>query len=405
MATRHLRRVPRLESLESRTVLANWGVSVVDGVLTIEGTNSNDRIWVCLADELGTLSVKFNYGEAQLFNPADADPELAFTSIAINGNGGNDRIMVGAGVTMGATINGGSGNDWLWGGGGADVVHGDHGNDHVYGGAGDDELHGDAGNDKMWGCDGNDTMFGEGGHDKLNGGLGDDEVWGGDSHDHLYGLDGNDVLHGEGGKDHLYGGVGDDELWGEGDKDHLYGWDGNDWLHGGDHQDKLWGGLGDDLIKGGWGNDHLNGNAGVNLLDGDEGFNHYWNGTVTELPETPPEPEEPEVPEEAPKFVTVLGDSVHGATLTYQNVGGTDHTLEVHGFGFGPGEDFVVIINGTVLATLTADGDGNVLVKYSSVVDQPGEVPFDGFDPALLTEGADVFVNGFSGFLNMTVAS
>jgi len=412
MSARHLRRVPRLEQLESRQVLANWGVSVVEGVLTIEGTNKNDRIVVALADETGKLSVQFNGQTPTTFDPVDpSDPSVPlFTSIVINGNGGNDRITVGVGVLLGATINGGNGNDWIWGGGGDDTINAGAGNDHVYGGPGNDVLAGDAGNDKVWGCAGDDQLHGGTGHDHLRGGAGDDEGWGGDGHDHVHGDDGNDVLHGEGGKDLVYGGLGDDELYGEGDKDHVYGQAGNDWIHGGDGQDKLWGGIGDDMIKGGWGNDHLNGNEGVNLLDGDEGVNKLWNGTVTDLPETPPEPpvdpDPPEPPAADPRYATSFGDSTHGASLIYQNVGGVDHTLEITGWGFAASEEFVVIINGTVLASLIADPSGNVLVKYSSVLDQAGEVPFEGFDPALnLVEGADVWVNGFNGLLNVTVAS
>lgn len=408
MSARHLRRVPRLEHLERRQVLANWGVSVVEGVLTIEGTNQNDRIVVAVADELGTLSVQFNTQAPQLFDPASL--EAPFSSIAINAYGGNDRVIVGEGVLQGVTVNGGNGNDWVWGGGGDDTIHGDHGNDHVYGRGGNDFLAGDGGNDKVWGGDGDDHMEGGDGHDHLHGWLGDDEGWGGNGFDHVHGDDGNDVLHGEAGKDHVYGGLGDDELYGEGDKDHVYGQAGNDWIHGGDGQDKLWGGLGDDMIKGGWGNDHLNGNEGVNLLDGDEGVNKLWNGTQTELDDTPPEdpvdPDPPQPPAADPRYVTNLGDSTHGATLVYQNVGGVDHTLEISGHGFAVGEEAVVIINGTVLTVVTAGADGAFNVKFSSVLDQAGELSFEGFDPALnLVEGADVVLNGFNGLLNVTVAS
>ena len=398
MSARHLRRIPRLEQLESRQVLANWGVSVVEGVLTIEGTSKNDRIMVCVADELGNLSVQVNWQTPELFNPLDADPTKSFTSIAINGYGGNDRIIVGEGVLVGVTVNGGNGNDWIWGGGGADTIHGDHGNDHVYGRGGDDVLHGDAGNDKVWGGDGNDVMYGGTGHDHLHGWLGDDEGWGGDGHDRLHGDDGNDVLHGEGSKDHVFGGLGVDELYGEGDKDHLYGQGDMDWLNGGDGQDKLWGGWGDDWIKGGWGNDHLNGNEGIDTLDGDEGINKYWNGEliVTDMPETPPEGfGDPEVPEEPqdPTFVTVLGDSTLGVTFTYSNVGG-DHKLEITGHGFLPDNTLVFIfIGGSGLPEIYSDAAGAFHVTFSSVLDA-GELSFGTFDPnTYLFHGADILVS------------
>ncbi len=88
------------------------------------------------------------------------------------------------------------------------------------------------------------------------------------------------------------------------------------------------------MIKGGWGNDHLNGNEGVNLLDGDEGVNKLWNGTRDRFARDPAgasgRSRRAEPPQD-PRYVTSLGDSTHGATLVYQNVGGADHTLEITG--------------------------------------------------------------------------
>ncbi len=402
MSARHLRRIPRLEALERRQVLANWGVSIADGVLTIEGTSSNDRIWVCLADELGTVKVQFNTQAPQLFSPTnELDPTQSFTSIVINTYGGNDRVWVGEGVPLSVTVNAGAGNDWVWGGGADDVIHGDHGNDHLYGRGGNDQLFGDAGHDKVWAGAGDDYMEGGDGHDHLHGGTGNDEGWGGNGFDHLFGDEDNDVLHGEAGKDLIYGGLGVDELYGEGDKDHLYGQGDMDWLNGGDGQDKLWGGWGDDWIKGGWGNDHLNGNDGIDTLDGDEGFNMYWNGEVivTDMPETPPdgwgEPDVPDVPEDPqdPTFVTVLGDSTLGVTFTYSNVGG-DHTLEISGHGFLPDGTLVLIfIAGSGLPEIYSDAAGAFHVTFSSVVDA-GEQSFGMFDPnTYLFYGADILVS------------
>ena len=48
MSARHTHRQPRLERLENRQVLAAFGPSLVEGVLTVEGTNQNDRIVVSL---------------------------------------------------------------------------------------------------------------------------------------------------------------------------------------------------------------------------------------------------------------------------------------------------------------------------------------------------------------------
>ena len=382
MSARHMRRVPRLESLERRTVLDASGVSLVDGVLTIEGTNKNDRVLVALAGELGDqLTVQFNWDSPYNFTLAEV------TSISVNGNGGNDRVTIGEGVLLPTWMDGGRGNDWLRGGGGADEIHAGWGNDHVYGGGGDDKLWADAGNDKMWGCAGNDEMHGDAGHDWLRGNDGDDTLFGEDGFDHLHGGVGVDYAWGGKGKDHLHGDEGDDFLYGEDDKDHLYGGDGNDWLEGGAGWDHLWGCLGDDSLKGGWGNDHLNGGLGVNLLDGDEGFNHLWNGTEYDFENPPPPENPPENPPEDPPDAP--GDEVHvtyltamdgsSATLTYTKrllADGTfeeilDITVDNH-----PACTCDVLLDGMWLGFMDVGVTGHAQVKFSTVPDQSDELPF-----------------------------
>jgi Ca2+-binding RTX toxin-like protein len=363
MSARHTHWVPRLEQLESRQVLANWGVSVVDGVLTIEGTNKNDRIVVAVADELGNLSVQFNTKPAEIFNPLDADPTKAFTSIVINGYGGNDRITVGAGVLLNATIDGGTGNDWIWGGGGADVIHAGKGNDHVYGCGGDDQLFADAGNDKMWGGAGNDVMEGDIGHDWLRGNDGDDDLLGGDGHDHLHGGAGADEAWGGTGFDHLHGEDGDDFLYGEDGHDLVYGELGNDLLDGGSGKDKLWGGAGDDRIKGGWGNDHLNGGDGNDLLDGDEGTDHEWNGASVDLDLV-----------ELAALLSSPSGAYGTAQFGYEAEAGDTAELvleiEVHGAPAGVHE---VYIDGVLVGSITVDALGDGTLKFSSNTDDDGD--------------------------------
>lgn len=89
------------------------------------------------------------------------------------------------------------------------------------GGAGDDALYGYGHNDTLLGGDGNDSLYGGldadalygGGHDDvLGGGVGDDSLWGDAGDDDLAGEAGNDSLNGGAGDDTLTGGTGNDTL-------------------------------------------------------------------------------------------------------------------------------------------------------------------------------------------------
>ncbi|MGI2160004.1 choice-of-anchor K domain-containing protein [Shewanella baltica] len=95
------------------------------------------------------------------------------------------------------TVNLGSGNDTVYGGGGNLAAYGGAGNDTLVGGDGTDALRGGQGNDTLIGGTGNDTLRGDSGNDTIIGGLGDD-VLRGDS--------GNDTFvwnKGEFGTDHI----------------------------------------------------------------------------------------------------------------------------------------------------------------------------------------------------------
>ncbi len=93
-----------------------------------------------------------------------------------------------------------------------------------------------------------DTIDGGAGQDTIYGQEGDDSISGGADDDQLYGEEGNDTIDGGLGADHIYGGLGDDSI---------VGGDGDDTLDGGAGNDLLTGGLGNDLFTVGGGNDTI----------------------------------------------------------------------------------------------------------------------------------------------------
>ncbi len=104
-------------------------------------------------------------------------PTVANTSlIQVFGLGGNDVITLNEanGALPRANLFGGSGNDTITGGSGADMLFGQSGNDVLNGRGGTDFLFGGAGNDTLTGGDGNDQVFGEAGNDLFVWNPGDD---------------------------------------------------------------------------------------------------------------------------------------------------------------------------------------------------------------------------------------
>lgn len=170
--------------------ILNTGTIALGGVLYIVGGNSNDIVLITQLS--GTISVcaTFNSNNPQTFSAA------AITDIQFRMRGGNDIVLTASGVMETMTIDGGSGNDLLTGGGARNVIIGGAGNDILYGAAGDDILLGGDGNDDLFGGDGNDVLVGGNGNDILNGGNGRDVIIGSQDNDKLNGGADEDVLIG-----------------------------------------------------------------------------------------------------------------------------------------------------------------------------------------------------------------
>ncbi len=86
-------------------------------------------------------------------------------SIQINTNGGNDEIILGRKLTIGALVYAGSGNDTVSGGAGDDTIFGGAGNDYLSGRQGNDYLDGNAGDDRLEDYLGRNTFHGGAGND------------------------------------------------------------------------------------------------------------------------------------------------------------------------------------------------------------------------------------------------
>ncbi|WP_375449124.1 hypothetical protein [uncultured Nostoc sp.] len=109
----------------------------------------------------------------------DGDENIDASNITTPGNqvvfaaGGNDTIDL-FGVTGNHFVDGGAGFDLLYGGNGQDRYDGGSGNDNLYGGNGNDTLLGSSGDDVLRGQGGNDVLQGDSGKDDLFGGSGND---------------------------------------------------------------------------------------------------------------------------------------------------------------------------------------------------------------------------------------
>ncbi len=229
------RRLLRIESLEQRRTLSANPV-LTDGVLAVQGTALPDQIEAVVVFD--SLAVRVN-------NQWTVYPNNQVHEIRVFGGAGNDVIRMHGNLVQTTSIDGGNGDDWIWGS------------------PQDDQIQGGFGNDWIFGLAGRDTIDGGAGHDNLYGGAGDDLIQGGQGDDRLSGDDGCDTLLGDAGNDWLWGNLGNDELQGGAGKDSLFGGWGDD---------RLQGGAGDDWLSGEQGRDYLDGNAGRDVvwaLDGE----------------------------------------------------------------------------------------------------------------------------------------
>ena len=124
--------LPRMETLEDRSVPAT---AVLDsGILSVIGTNAPDRIAINLDSITNQIVVINGNQETARFNSADVN------SIYLFGGAGNDSLQVSSQIIQPAVIDGGLGNDRVFGGGGGSTITGGIGANRMAGGTGNDNI-------------------------------------------------------------------------------------------------------------------------------------------------------------------------------------------------------------------------------------------------------------------------
>jgi Ca2+-binding RTX toxin-like protein len=301
------------EPLERRRLMS---ASIVNGVLTVTGTELNDSVSI----SQDNARVRVNEG-----GRVTAFALGRVKRIVVHALGGNDTVLGRTNLTKPLVVHGGAGNDTLTGGSGNDSLLGGDGEDRLDGARGADLLSGgaafdhadygkrpaglsisldDIANDGQRGERDNVRSDVEGittgkGNDRISGSAADNVIRTGDGADTVHGLGGNDVIStgdsaADTGLDRIFGGAGDDwirspfsSVIAHGDAGNdalrardrastLYGNAGNDHLDGSSASDLLDGGDGDDVAHGWSGNDTIRGGAGTDWIYGDAGNDQLW---------------------------------------------------------------------------------------------------------------------------------
>ena len=234
-----------VEELKCRQLLS-VSYNLSSGVLTATGDGNSQTIHVFRSTGVGVDDINIR----ETIGGASSDSQWystsSITQITILGQGGNDTIIIETdgshpigteGVDTPTNVDGGVGDDTVWGGDGPDTANGNDGYDVLHGRNGADTLRGGADCDEVYGYAGNDTIEGGTDGDFLQGGDGNDIVYGGTPGD----SDGaSDTLYGDAGTDSVYGGGGNDIFHSDdGEADYLDGGDGSDTATDRDGSDTL----------------------------------------------------------------------------------------------------------------------------------------------------------------------
>lgn len=168
--------MPVIGTEESDTIFFEGSLETLDMTITNPYTgetvhlNDSYNVNTNTYDGLGgqdTLLLT-NDGDALFLDGPNGEQTVKNVETFLAGQGGDAIILSSSVYTLGGvTIDGGVGNDILWGNNGNDFINGGNGNDHLLGGGGDDFLNGGSGNDYLNGGAGADQLTGGAGNDTL----------------------------------------------------------------------------------------------------------------------------------------------------------------------------------------------------------------------------------------------
>jgi hypothetical protein len=170
------------------------------GTLTVAGTGGHDGLHVVQSGRYITVA-RSGKGGRLVSLASFRTNKVGF--VAVHANAGNDFVDC-TKVYRPCVIDGGDGNDFIYGSDYVDDISGGAGNDEIHGREDGDYIEGGDGNDTLSGQEGNDVLVGGAGRDNLMGGLDDDELYANDGawHDYIAGGSGKDVAYAEKNHDH-----------------------------------------------------------------------------------------------------------------------------------------------------------------------------------------------------------
>jgi hypothetical protein len=371
-----------------------------DGTLEIVGTGLRDIVHVNLVgrDQIH-VKARFdlpddttpedenesNGDDGSLYDPSTRHfyfPASAVGSIVIQGRDGSDHLRVHNDITIPTTIDGGAGNDAIWGGGGNDTISDLIGDNRVHSGLGNDTLTVGSGNNRVWtdggddhviAADGNNEVHAGRGNNVLYAGHGDNRIWTDGGVDSIIVGHGNNEIHAGGAGDVVTVGNGNNKIWLANEGDVVNAGHGNNTISGGSGMDVITVGNGNNTISGGRGDDRIITGDGNNSIDGGAGNDVIITGSGRDS-----------IDAGAGNDVVLAGagnDTVQGGTGNDILVGGAGDDILVG----GDGRD--VIIGGFGADDLTGGKDEDLLIA--------GWTSFDD-DPAALNAVMDEWASGAS---------